>query len=103
MGAPRRGPDGLPARIGKEPEGNERRVEKPAEPDALTLAVLADPIHAIVPITRTDQGQPMGAERKALIECPGAMFKQGGGLVRDRRLEKAVMFAKLQLLSFEER
>ena len=45
----------------------------------------------------------MNAEREALIERPGTMFEQGGGLVGDRRLEEAVMLPRLQLLTFQKR
>src|SRR5688572_21812597 len=45
----------------------------------------------------------MAANRKALVESPRTMFEQSGGLVRNRRLEEAVMLSWLELLAFEER
>src|SRR5688572_31864873 len=103
MGAPHRGAISLAAGVGQRRKGRKRRVEEPAQPDALALAMLADAVHAIVPVACANQGQPMAANRKALVESPRTMFEQGGGLVGDRRLEEAVMLAGLQLLTFNER
>ena len=44
------------AAIGQARERRKRSVEKPGEPDAFALAVLADPVHAVVPVARADQG-----------------------------------------------
>src|SRR6185436_16744615 len=101
--APSSGAVGLAAGVGERRKGHERRVEEPTEPDALALAMFADAVHAIVPVARPDQRQPMTADCKALVESAGTMLEQRGRLVGDRRLEEAVMLAGVQLLTFEER
>ena len=45
-------------------EGDKRRMEEPTEPDALALALFADAVHAVVPIARAHERQPMPAHRK---------------------------------------
>jgi len=52
-------------------------MEEPTEPDALALAIFADAVHAAVPVASPDQGQPMTAKCKALVEGAGTMFEQG--------------------------
>ena len=64
-------------------EGRQRRVEEPAEPDALAFALFADAVHAVVPVARADQRQPVPAEREALIERQRAMLEQRGAAFRE--------------------
>src|SRR5579859_2143018 len=49
-------------------------VEKEAEPDAFTAAVFPDQVHAIIPIARTHQGQPMLAESQPMFDGANAML-----------------------------
>ena len=37
-------------------------VQEPRQPDALTLALMTDPVHAIVPVTAAHQRQLMVAK-----------------------------------------
>ena len=87
------------ARFGEVRERVERGVQQPAEPDALALAAFADPVHAVVPVAAADQRQPVGADRQAGVQGPGAMLVEAGGLVRDGRLEEALALAGLQRLA----
>jgi hypothetical protein len=41
-------------------------VEKPAEPDAFALSVLANPSHAVIPVPRADQRQPVAGPNPAV-------------------------------------
>src|SRR5205807_6602630 len=54
--APYRGARLLLASFRQGRKGRQCRVQEPAEPDALALAQLTDPVQAVVPVTRADQG-----------------------------------------------
>ncbi len=44
-------------------------VEEEGQPDAFALAVLADQIHAVIPVAATHQGQAVGAEAQGRCRC----------------------------------
>ena len=52
---------GVALRLGDRREVAERLQQEPAEPDALALALLADAVHAVVPVAAEDQRQAVGA------------------------------------------
>ena len=101
--APHRRSVAFPARLGDGNESRQRRVKEPAEPNAFARALFADAVHAVVPVARPDQGEPMDAERQRGVESQRAMLEYGRGLVRDGRIEEAVMFAGLDRLALQER
>ena len=74
-------------------------MQQPAQPDALAPALLAHPVHAVVPVAAADQRQAVGADRQARVKRAGAMVVQAGGLVRDRWLEEAVALARAQRMA----
>src|ERR1019366_4894416 len=45
----------------------------------------------------------MSTQGKALVECTGAVFKDSGDLIRDRRQKEAVVFTRSERLAFQER
>src|SRR5439155_11092819 len=83
-------------------ERAKRRVQEPAEPDALAFALLADPVHTVVPVARADQRQAVFADAEAPIEPAPAVLEEGRGLVRGHRLEVRIVFPGPQRLAFEE-
>ena len=72
----RRGARRLAARLGERREGRERRVQEPAEPDALALAAVADPVHAVVPVAGADQRQAVRADGEAAVERARAVLEE---------------------------
>ena len=80
-----RGARRVAACVGKRRERDERRVEKPAEPDAFAPAVFADAVHAVVPVAGADQRQAVAPTCQAGIEAAGAVLEQRADLVGDRR------------------
>ena len=64
---------GVPASLRQRREFGQRGKQKPREPHALAFAVVADPVHAIVPVAAAEQRQAMSSELKASVERPGAV------------------------------
>ena len=58
----------LAARFRERREGRQRRVQEPAQPDALAPALVTDPVHPVVPVARPDERQPVRAEREAPVD-----------------------------------
>ena len=57
-------------------------MEEPAQPDALTLTVNADAIHAVVPITGAHEGKAMRPRRHCFAQRAATMLikrTHGGG------------------------
>ena len=84
-------------------EGRQRGVKEPSEPDAFALALLADAVHAIVPVARPHQRKPVPAQREACIERKRAMLEQRRSIFGDRRQEEIVRLVRRQWGAFEER
>ena len=57
-------------------ECGEGDVQEPAEPDALSAAVVPDAIHAVVPIAGSHQREPMQADGEASVEGGRAVLEQ---------------------------
>ena len=100
---PDRGAAGFTSGIGQGSKCVQRRIQQPAQPDALALARFTDAVHSIVPVAGSDQRQAMSTEGKALVECTGAVFKDSSYLIRDRRQKEAVVFTRSERLAFQER
>jgi hypothetical protein len=64
-------------RVGERREDRDGAQEQPPQPDALALATLADPVHAVVPVACADQRQAVGAgQLEALVKASGAMLEE---------------------------
>ena len=100
---PRREARPVAASFRQRRERLECRVQEPAEPDALPLAVLADPVHAVVPVAGADQRQAVRADGETPVEPTRAVLEQRRTLFREHRLEVGVVLAGAERLAFEER
>ena len=78
----------------------ERRVEQPAEPDALALAQFADAVHAVVPVAGADQRQAVrrrprgwhrGRARSARTACRPRRRPSAGRSCHARRPAEAAL------------
>ena len=78
-------------------------MQKPAEPDALALAMFADPVHAVVPVAGADQRRAVGPKCEASVKSASAMLKQRGGLVGNGGLEEALVLTHRERRTFQER
>ena len=78
-------------------------VQEPAQPDALAPALVADPVHAVVPVARADQRQAVGADREAPVERARAVLEQRRRVRRAPRLEVGVRLVRPQGRPVEER
>ncbi len=45
-------------------------VEEEAQPRAFAASLDADAVHAVVPVARADERQPVRAARDPLVDCP---------------------------------
>ncbi len=77
-------------------------VQEPTEPDALAFALAPDPIHAVVPVARSDEGQPVRPHRQAPVDGLGAMLEQRRGDLGHARLEVGIRLIRTQERSLEE-
>ena len=50
--------------------------EKPAQPDAFSTALMADAVHAVVPVAGPDQGKAMATDFEAAVQSPRAVLVQ---------------------------
>ena len=79
------------------------RVQEPAEPNAFSLAMLADAIHAVVPVARAHQWQAVAADRETAVQRARAMFKQRRASLRNTRLEIGFVLALGQRIALQKR
>src|SRR5262249_39401312 len=82
--APRR-PRRVAASLGELCERLQHGDEEPAVPDALTLAVGAYPVHAIVPVARAHQRQAVRPQLVAVLQGADAVFVNGPTLLAHAR------------------
>ena len=66
----------LAARLGDASKGGQNGVQEPSQPDALPPALIADSVHAVVPVARTDKRQAVYANRQAPVEGRHAVVEQ---------------------------
>src|SRR5262249_40040890 len=78
-------------------------VKEEREPDAFAFTLVPDPIHPVVPITGTDEGQAVLAEAQGLLERAGAMFVQGRCFARTLWLVEITVFFRPDRAAFQER
>src|ERR687894_323192 len=62
MGAIERRLVNVTAGISDSSKRRQQGRQEPSKPDALTMTLCSDLVHPIVPVTRADQRQPMGAD-----------------------------------------
>src|SRR5690242_16535628 len=72
--------------FGHRSEGLERGKKEPGEPHAFTPSRRAYPIHAVIPVTRSNQRQAVGANSEASVESQRAMLEQRGLFSGNQRL-----------------
>jgi hypothetical protein len=84
-------------------ERQECRIKEPSEPDALAVALLTDPVHAIVPVSGTHQRQPVNADRETQIERASAMLEQSSALLGDHRMKVRFLLVVVQSGTIEKR
>ena len=65
-------------------ELHEHVVEEEGEPDALALAVLADEVHAVVPVAAAHERQAVLAEAQAVLDGADAVLVERGRTRRTR-------------------
>ena len=102
MSKPIRAAGAVPASTRNRNPFHEGRVQDPREPHTLALAALADAIHAVIPVARAHQWQPMFADRQTLIERPRTVLIERGALFSNIGQEVGVVLAGLQGSSFEK-
>src|SRR5882724_671548 len=91
VAAPALGARVLAAGVRQPRELPERRVQEPAQPDALSAPFRPHPVHAVVPVAGAHQGEPVGADGEAAVEGPRAVLEEGAALGRDGGLEVGVL------------
>src|SRR5690606_24741087 len=81
-------------RLGDGGEVAQRTEQEPAEPHALTLALFADAVHAVVPVAAEDQRQAgRAAALDGEVERAGAMLIERNRALGDFRREESVVLA----------
>ena len=75
------GEGGVAAQRGQLGELRQHVVEEEAQPDAFALALLADQVHAVVPVAGAHQRQAVRAEAQAVSDGAHAVLVQAGRLV----------------------
>ena len=73
------------------------------QPHALPFALLADEIHAVVPIAATHQRQAVTAESQPMLDRPHAMIVERGRLFRPGGQVVVGFLVRLDLAAFDER
>src|SRR5882672_6585353 len=99
---PRRAP-AFRAPVGDRGELSQVREEKPAQPDALSPALVAHTVHPVVPIPATDQGQVVAAHLETSIQGPRTMLEQRRPFGRFSGLEVGFLLPVLESRAFEPR
>ena len=83
-------------------EGGQDGMQEPAQPDALAAALVADPVHAVVPVARPHERQPVRADGEAPVEGRRTVLEQRRRLRRPFRLEVGVRLVGPQRRSLDE-
>ena len=81
----------------------EHVVEKKSQPHAFAFAVLADHVHAVVPIAAADQRQPMFAELQSIADGAHTMLVERRGFLRMLRRVVIGFFFRTHRTAIEER
>src|SRR3982750_49486 len=93
MEPPRFRPPMLAASDGHFGELPEDGMQKPAEPDAFTLALLPDMVHSVIPVAGSHQGKAVTSHGETAVQCARTMFKESGSRVGHTRLEIRFMLS----------
>ncbi len=92
----------ISARLADRREARQDVAEEPREPHALALALVADPVHAVVPVAAADQRQPVHAGRPAGLDRADAVLVDRLGGLGDRRLDVGVLLVERQSRGLDE-
>ncbi len=87
----------IAVKLGKRGERRQHLVQEEPQPDAFTLAVDADQVHAVVPVAGTHQRQAVHAESQPVQDRPHAV------LVQARRFRRTPGQVVVRLLLGTER
>src|SRR5579872_210046 len=93
----------LPACSCQGGERGQRVLQEPTEPDTLAPTGLADAVHAVIPVSGTEQRQAMLPNLQAVIQSTGAMLEQRSALRRALRLKKRIVLSGLERGAGEKR
>src|SRR6266403_1505601 len=77
-------------------------MQKPAQPDALAAARRADPIHAVVPVARSEQRQAMRADGEAPVQRPDTVLEEGRGPRRRPGRRKDLVLVYVERRAFQK-
>src|SRR5262249_45723852 len=103
MQAPCFGAAVLAARVGEPGKLPKYGVQEPAEPDAFALSSGADPVHAVVPVSRPHQRKAVLSNRQTTVERARAVLEHGGPVFRHMGLEIRLVLSRRQRRPVEER
>src|SRR5665213_1887747 len=85
--------------LGKLPQD---RVQEPAQPNAFSLAMLADTVHAVIPVAGAHQRKAMTSDIQAAIQRARAMFEQGCAVTGTVRLKIRFQLSGSKFITFQE-
>ena len=98
-----RQPDVVATALAQRGEVLEDAVEEEADPDALTASLATDAVHAVVPVARAHERQPVRAARHAVVERATAVLVERRGLRGDLGPQVGLVLPGLQRARREER
>jgi hypothetical protein len=90
------------ARLAERGEGAQDEEQEPADEDALAAAVLADGVHAVVPVAAAHERQPVRPDGQAAVDRTQAVLEERRLLLRHGGLEVGLELAGRQRLRLEE-
>src|SRR5207244_1328234 len=79
------------------------RMQEPTDPDALAPAIVSHAVHAVVPVSRAHERQPVRADFEAPIERASAMLEDRAALRGDLRMSIRILLAWLEQRRLDER
>ncbi len=97
------GPAGVAAPLAQRREGVQHGVQEEAHPDALAAPLAADAVHAVVPVARAEQGQPVRPGRQPAVEGAAAVLVHAPRLARGGGRQERLVLARLQGAGGQER
>ncbi len=102
MPTPRLGAHALSAGLRQRCKRDEIGIQEPAQPHALALPFVADPVHAIVPVSAAEQREPVASDLETAVERSSAVLEERRGVARDSGLEVQLVLAVAQSGPFDE-
>ena len=77
--------------------------QEPGQPDALSLALDAHAVHAVVPVAAAHQGKAVRAQPQPVLQSAEAVIVKRAGFLGDLRHAELIILTGLQHWSFEVR